>query len=159
MAGNHGILPESSIQNSVFQEGKFTGNTEMEERAGPTCGGDEQSPSTDGLGVVFGPRNQLVTKGLLDQVDGQGNRQQIMASGPQRLEKQSKWTRLTRMDFGPVDLFKEGAKTILGKRGSQGMQLDMNDKRDEHVEKKAKGWVDSEFVEAAGVWQHPCREQ
>ena len=159
MAGNHGILPECSIQNSVFPEGQFTGNMEMEERAGPTGGGDEQSPSTDGLGVVFGPRNQLVTKGLLDQVDGQGNRQQIMASGPQRLEKQSKWTRLTRMDFGPVDLFKEGAKTILGKRGSQGMQLDMNDKRDEHVEKKAKGWVDSEFVEAAGVWQHPCREQ
>ena len=63
------------------------------------------------------------------------------------------------MDFGPVDLFKEGAKTILGKRGSQGMQLDMHDKSDEHAEKKAKGWDDSKIVEAAGVLQHPYREQ
>ena len=63
------------------------------------------------------------------------------------------------MDFGPVDLFKEGAKAILGKRGSQGMQLDMHDKSDEHAEKKANGWDDSKIVEAAGVLQHPCREQ
>ena len=159
MAGNHEILPECSIPNSVFQGEQFTGSMEIEERAGPTCGGDEQSPSTDGLGDVIGPMNQLDTKGPLDQVDVQGNRQQIKASGPQRVEKQSKWTRLTRMDFGPVDLFKEGAKAILGKRGSQGMQLDMHDKSDEHAKKKAKGWADSEIVEVAEVLQHPCREQ
>ena len=58
-----------------------------------------------------------------------------------------------------MDLFKEGAKTILGKRGSKGMQLDMHDKIDERAEKKVKGWDDSEIVEAAGVLQHPCREQ
>ena len=82
MAGNHGILPECSIPNSVFQGEQFTGSMEIEERAGPTCGGDEQSPSTDGLGDVIGPMNQLDTKGPLDQVDVQGNRQQIKASGP-----------------------------------------------------------------------------
>ena len=158
MAGNHGILPESSLPNSVFQGKKLTEIMEVEGLAGPTHGGDVQRPNTDGLGDFIGPTNQLDTKGPMDQVDAQGNRQQIKASGPQSGEKQSRWTRLTRMDFGPVDLFKEGAKTILGKRGSQGMQLDMNDKRDEHAKKKAKGWVDSEFVEAAGVWQHPCRE-
>ena len=110
----------------------------MEEMDGPTYGGDDQSPSTDGLGAFTGPMNQLVFKGPMTQFDAQGTRKQIEASGPQRVEKQSKWTRLRRIDFGPMDLFKEGAKTILGKRGSQGMQQDMLDKGDEQTEKKAK---------------------
>ena len=63
------------------------------------------------------------------------------------------------MDLGPVDLFKEGAKSILGKRSSQCIQQDMFDKGDEHVEKKAKSREGSEIFEAAGVLQHPCREQ
>ena len=131
----------------------------MEGMAGPTYGGDDQSLSTDGLGAFTGPINQLDFKGPMTQFDAQGTRKQIEASGPQRVEKQSRWTRLRRTDFGPVDLFKEGAKTILGKRGSQGMQQDMLDKGDEQTEKKAKSWDGSEIVEAAGVLQHPCREQ
>ena len=39
------------------------------------------------------------------------------------------------------------------------MQLDLHDKSDERVGKKVKGWDDSEIVGAAGVLQHPCREQ
>ena len=63
------------------------------------------------------------------------------------------------MDFGPVDLFKEGAKSILGKRGSQGMQQNMFDTGDEQEKKKAKSRDGSESFEAVGVLQHPCREQ
>ena len=39
------------------------------------------------------------------------------------------------------------------------MQQDMLHKGDEQAEKKAKSWDGSEIVEAAGVLQHPCREQ
>ena len=74
MAGKHGILPESSLPNSVFQGEKFTEIMELEGMAGPTCGGDDQSPSTDGLGDFIGPTNQLDTKGPMDQVDVEGNR-------------------------------------------------------------------------------------
>jgi len=81
---------------------------------------------------------------------------QIEANGPQRVEKQSSWTRLTHMDFGLVDLLKEGAKSILGKRGSQGMQQDMFDKGDEQAKKKAKSGDGFETFEAAGVLQLPC---
>ena len=78
--------------------------------------GDDLSLSTDGLRAFTGPMNQIEVNGPMNQ---------IIANGLQRVEKQSRWTRLTRMDFGPMDLFKEGAKSILGKRGSQGMQQDM----------------------------------
>ena len=158
LAGKHGMFPESLLPNSVIHGAKLTEIMELEGMVGPTYGGDDQSPSQKGLGDFFGPTTKLDIKGLMDQVDAQGNRQQIKASGPQRMEKQSRWTRLTRMELGPVDLFKEGAKTILGKRGSKGMQLDMHDKSDERAEKKVKGWDDSKIVEAAGVLQHPCRE-
>ena len=66
MAGKHGILPESSLPNSVFQGEKFTEIMELEGMAGPTCGGDDQSLSTDGLGDFIGPTNQLDTKGPMD---------------------------------------------------------------------------------------------
>ena len=63
------------------------------------------------------------------------------------------------MDLGRMDLFKEGAKSILGKRSSQCIQQDMLDKGDEQVEKKAKSGEGSEILEAAGVLQHPCQKQ
>ena len=71
--------------------------------------GDDLSLSTDRLRAFTGPMNQIEVNGPMNQ---------IVANGLQRVEKQSRWTRLTRMDFGPMDLFKEGAKSILGKRGS-----------------------------------------
>ena len=112
--------------------------------------GDDLSLSTDGLRAFTGPMNQIEVNGPMNQ---------IVANGLQRVEKQSRWTRLTCMDFVPMDLFKEGAKSILGKRGSQGMQQDMFDKGDEQAEKKAKSGDGSESFEAAGVLQHPCRKQ
>ena len=99
----------------------------MEGFEGLMSGGDDLSPSTDELRAFTGPINQIEVNGPMNQ---------IAANGPQRVEKQSRWTRLTRMDFGPVHLFKEGAKSILGKRGSQGMLQEMFDKGDEHAKKK-----------------------
>lgn len=63
------------------------------------------------------------------------------------------------MDFGPMDLLKEGAKSILGNRGSQGIQQDVFDKGEEQAEKKVKSGDGSQFFEAAGVSEHPCRAQ
>ena len=91
----------------------------MEGMAGPTYRGDDQSPSTDGLGAFIGPMNQLDFKGPMTQFDAQGTRKQIEASGPQRVEKQSKWTRLRRIDFGPVDLFKEGQSLSWGREAAR----------------------------------------
>ena len=58
-----------------------------------------------------------------------------------------------------MDLFKEGAKSILGKRGSQCIQQEIFNKGDEQAKKKAKSKEGFEIFEAAGVLQHPCREQ
>ena len=98
---NYGIFLEDTLPNHEFHGEK---STEMEGVDVITLGTEDLSPSRDGLGVFNGPMNK----------NG--------AIGPQGVDKQSKWTRFTRMDFGPVDLLKEGAKSILGKRGSQGMQ-------------------------------------
>ena len=57
--------------------------------------------------------------------------------------------------LAPWILFKEGVKSIFGKRGSQGMQQDTFDKGNEQEEKKAKSVDGSESFEAAGVLQHP----
>jgi len=108
---------------------------------GITLGAENFSPSWDRLGVFTGPMNK----------NG--------AIGPQGLDKQSKWTRFTRMDFGPMDLLKEGAKSILGKRGSQGMQQDVFDKGDELAEKRVKSGDGSQLFETAGVSKHPCQAQ
>lgn len=58
------------------------------------------SPSRDGMGVFAGPTNENI------------------AIGPQGIDKKNTWTRFTRMNYGPVDFLKEGAKSILGKRDS-----------------------------------------
>ena len=97
---------------------------------GPMVGDDDQSPGMDRLGVFTGPINQMVVNGPMPQFKDSGPLNQIEDNGPQKVVKQSKWSRLTRMDLGPVDLFKEGAKSILGKSSSQCIQQDMFDKGD-----------------------------
>ena len=154
-AENHGICPESSQPNPVFQGEKVSA---MEGMDGPMVRDDEQSPGMDKLGVFTRPINQMVVNGPM-RFEDSGHLNQIEDSRPQKVVKQSRWSRLTRMDLGLVDLFKEGAKSILGKRSSQCIQQDMFDKGDEQVEKKAKSREGSEIFEAAGVLQHPCREQ
>ena len=127
----------------------------MEGMDGPMGCDDDQSPGMAGLGVFTGPLNQMVN-GPMSQFEDSGLLNQIEDNGPQKAVKQSRWSRLTRMDLGPVDLFKEGEKSILGKRSSQCIQQDMFDKGDEQVEKKAKSREGSEIFKAAGVLQHPC---
>ena len=145
-AENQGSCPESSQPNSVFQGEKALA---MEGMDGPMGGDDDQSPGMAGLGVFTGPLNQMVN-GPMSQFEDSGLVNQIEDNGPQRVVKQSRWSRLTRMDLGPVDLFKEGAKSILGKRSSQCIQQDIFDKGDEQAEKKAKSKEGSEIFEAAG---------
>ena len=130
----------------------------MERMDRPIVGDDDQSPGMAELGIFTEPLIQMVN-GPMTQFEDSGLLNQIEDNGSQKLVKQSRWSRLTRMDLRPVDLFKEGAKSILGKRSNQCIQQDLFDKGDEQVEKKAKSKEGSEIFEAAGVLQHPCREQ
>ena len=63
------------------------------------------------------------------------------------------------MDYGPVELQKEGAKSILGKRINQGQQQVSLDSIDEQAGKKVKTRDVSQSIEAAGVSEHPCQAQ
>ena len=85
---------------------------------GPMVGDDDQSPGMDRLGVFTGPINQMVNRPM-PQFEDSGPLNQIEDNGPQKVVKQSTWSRLTRMDLGPVNLFKEGVKSILRKRSNQ----------------------------------------
>ena len=40
----------------------------------------------------------------------------VEEAGLSKLKKQPTWTRLVRMDVGPVEIIKEGVRSILGKR-------------------------------------------
>jgi len=81
------------------------------------------------------------------------------ADGPQGPKARPKWTRLTSLEYGYVELIKEGAKSILGKRmkGKEESNLD-RDKQDRMV-KRGKISDDSNQDETAGVPVHPCRAQ
>ena len=51
------------------------------------------------------------------------------------------------MDYGPMELLKKGAKSIMGKRINQDCQAG----------KKVKTGDVSQSIEAAGVSEHPCQ--
>ena len=91
----------------------------MEGMDGPMVRDDDQSPGMDRLGVFTRPINQMVVNGPMPQFEDSGPLNQIEDNGPQKVVKQSRWSRLTRMDLGPVNLFKEGVKSILRKRSNQ----------------------------------------
>ena len=113
-AENQGSCPESSQPNSVIQGEKVSA---MEGMDGPMSGDVDQSPGMAGLRVFTGPLNQM-ENGPMSQFEDSGLLNQIEDNGPHKVVKQSRWSRLTRMDLGPVDLFKEGAKSILGREAA-----------------------------------------
>ena len=88
------IVLEISLVNPVNPGEKSTGKDDMDE----ITFGEIVGPSGDGLRILDGPMNK---SGIIR---------------PQGLDKQRTWTRLACMDYGPVELLKEGAKSILGKR-------------------------------------------
>ncbi|KAK9983217.1 hypothetical protein SO802_032742 [Lithocarpus litseifolius] len=91
----------------------------------------------------------------------QGSHVQIIEaeSGSGEGKKQPKWTRLVRMDYGPIELLKEGAKSILGKRSLQPTYEEGMEDSQHCAAKRGKVEDDPTIMEAAGVLQHPCREQ
>ena len=74
-------------------------------------------------------------------------------------KKKNTWTRLARMDVGPVEILKEGAKSILGKRNMFEV-FSIGETEDEKCKGK-RGKVNDELNmnEVAGELNHPCREQ
>ena len=80
-----------------------------------TFGGEVVGPSGDELRVLDGPTNE---SGVI---------------GSQGLDKQHTRTRFAQTDYGPVELLKEGTKSILGKRINQGQQHVSLGSIDEHA--------------------------
>ena len=54
---------------------------------------------------------------------------------------------------------KEAAKSILGKRNKLAVLVDREAEEDNNNGKKGKVYEDLTMTEAAGVLQHPCRDQ
>ena len=63
------------------------------------------------------------------------------------------------MDVGSVGRLKEAAKSILGKRNKLAVLVDREAEEDNNNGKKGKVYEDLTMTEAAGVLQHPCRDQ
>ena len=82
-----------------------------------------------------------------------------VGNGPQSPKTKAMWTRLRCMEIGPVELIKEGAKFVLGKRSTD--REGSNQVEDEQIEvvKRGKSSMDSNSKELAGMPMHPCRSQ
>ena len=132
---NIGISPDFLLVQSVNSRERSTGKDDMDD----TIFGDITGPSVDRLKVLDRPMNEA---GSIK---------------PQGLEKQRTWNRLARMDYRPVELLKEGAKSILGKRINHVQQLGSLDSIDEQVGKRVKTGDVSQSIELAGVSEHPCQ--
>ena len=63
------------------------------------------------------------------------------------------------MEIGPVELIKEGAKFVLGKRITSRKGSNLGEDEQLEVVKKGKSSVDSNSEEMAGVPMHLCRMQ
>ena len=131
------ISPELSLANSVNPGEGSTGKDDMDE----ITVGEIIGPSVDGLRVLDGPMHEA---GIIR---------------PQGLDKQRTWTRLACMDYGPMELLKEGAKSILGKRINHVQQLGSLDSIDEQTGKRVKTGDVSQSIEATGVSEHHCQTQ
>nr|XP_023904552.1 uncharacterized protein LOC112016268 [Quercus suber] len=79
--------------------------------------------------------------------------------GSQSPKKKPTWARLRRMEIGPVELFKEGAKSVLGKRMSSSEEPSQVEVEQSVEVKRVKSGGDSNSEETAGVSMHPCRAQ
>ena len=99
-------------------------------------------PCMNGLDAGAGPLNEGGKNKL------QGN------------EKQRTWTRLVRMDHGPMEAAKESSTQILGKRSHHAQQQQVSSLiLDEQVGKKAKTGNATQTTETVGVSEHPRRTQ
>ena len=77
-------------------------------------------------------------------------------AGLSNIKKQPTWTRLVRMDVGPVGIIKGEAKSILGKRNMLDVFV-VKEAKDEYSKgKRGKVCEDSIMNEAARVLNQPC---
>ena len=117
-------------------------------------GGDSGSLILGGQKPCFHERSEVVPTVHEEHVQISNARVRL-----NNIRKPSTWTRLVRMDVGPMGVLKEGAKYILGKRNNLAMVVDGEVEADKSIGKKGKVFEDLTMTEVAGVLQHPCREQ
>ncbi|KAL0008906.1 hypothetical protein SO802_010408 [Lithocarpus litseifolius] len=72
-------------------------------------------------------------------------------AGLSKIKKQPTWTRLVRMDAGPVELIKDGAMSILGKRNMLAMFAAGEAEDTTSTGKRGKVGDDLQMTESAGV--------
>ena len=81
-----------------------------------------------------------------------------LQDGPNK--QKPKWTRIQRMECGPMEESKDMAKTVLGKRRCLlSLEEDSNVGAVAGKTKRRKKQDGSPNDEVAGVSQHPCRSQ
>ena len=113
----------------------------------------KQSTEIDKLKGVDGPCMNGLDAGAGPLNEGGKNK-------PQGNEKQRTWTRLARMDHGPMEAAKESSTQILGKRSHHAQQQQVSSLiLDEQVGKKAKTGNATQTTETVGVSEHPRRTQ
>ena len=76
--------------------------------------------------------------------------------GLQSPKQKASWSRLRRMEIGPVKFFKEGAKSVLGKRNTSCEESSTIGVAQHIVVKRVKSSGDSNLDETAGVPTYPC---
>ncbi|KAK7850422.1 uncharacterized protein CFP56_000993 [Quercus suber] len=103
---------------------------------------------------------QNSNKGVVVEVDDSMHGLPMdLGCGPQSPKQKATWTRLKRMEIGPVEFFKEGAKSVLGKRINIDTESSAVHAEQHAVVKRVKSSGDSNSEETAGVPMHPCRTQ
>ena len=108
----------------------------------------------DTCSLVLGVPNSSVDEGT-DLVQSL-QPEHVERAGLSELKKQPTWTRLVRMDVRPMEIIKEGARSILGKRNMLAMVADGEAEDTMSTGKRGKIGEDLHMLEAAGVLNHPC---
>ena len=124
--------------------------------------GGVNKESRESCSLVLGVQNSSLNGGTdLAPATQQGEHvpSNEEGAGLSNIKKQATWTRLVRMDVGPVGIIREGAKSILGKRNMLAVLANGEAEGKNSKGKRGKACEDSNMNEAAGVLKHPCREQ
>ena len=114
-------------------------------------GGDSDSLILGGQKLCLHERSEVVPKSHAEHVQISN-----VGVGLNNTRKLFTWTRLVRMEVGPVGVLKEGPKSILGKRNNLTMGVDGEVEADKNLGKKGKVCEDLSMTKVAGVLQHPC---
>ena len=114
--------------------------------------------------VPLFPLNETVNQNLNIEANGKPNMDNSSLGHAEAKPNKPKttWTRLNRMDIGPLVSSNNKLKSVMGKRGLEEiMNADVYNEAEPTYYKRTKGDKEDGKPDntAAGVDDHPCREQ